>query len=171
MPRRGPRPRRCSTPSPAEATRAGHAFTDGLHNGSLARNAAVFSVTVLGLGWLAWQEGSLAPPTREMLPIAPVAAIGWVLLVVAIGLLVVYHRARFTALVLLGIVGLMISLGFVYFSAPDLALTQISVEVVTIILLLLALNFLPRETPKESSPSAGCATRGSRWSGAWRSPG
>ena len=130
----------------------GHAFTDGLHNGSLARNAAVFSVTVLGLGWLAWQEGTIAPPTREMLPIAPVAAIGWVLLVVAIGLLVVCHRARFTALVLLGIVGLMISLGFVYFSAPDLALTQISVEVVTIILLLLALNFLPRETPKESSP-------------------
>jgi multicomponent K+:H+ antiporter subunit A len=42
-------------------------------------------------------------------------------------------------------------MGFVYFSAPDLALTQISVEVVTIILLLLALNFLPRETPKESS--------------------
>jgi len=64
---------------------------------------------------------------------------------------VVYHRARFTALVLLGIVGLMVSLGFVYFSAPDLALTQISVEVVTIILLLLALNFLPRETPAESS--------------------
>jgi len=44
-------------------------------------------------------------------------------------------------------------MGFVYFSAPDLALTQISVEVVTIILLLLALNFLPRETPQESSPA------------------
>jgi multicomponent K+:H+ antiporter subunit A len=29
-------------------------------------------------------------------------------------------------------------------SAPDLALTQIAVEVVTIILLLLALNLLPR---------------------------
>ena len=134
------------------ATRAGTAFTDGLHNGSLARNAAVFSVAVLALGWIAWQEGGLGPPTREMLPITVIPAIGWVILVVATGLMVVYHRARFTALVLLGIIGLMISLGFVYFSAPDLALTQISVEVVTIILLLLALNFLPRETPKESSP-------------------
>ena len=76
----------------------------------------------------------------------------WLLLVVATGLLVVYHRARFTALVLIGGVGLMVSLGFVYFSAPDLAMTQISVEVVTIILLLLALNFLPRETPVESTP-------------------
>jgi len=53
--------------------------------------------------------------------------------------------------VLLGVVGLFVSMGFVYFSAPDLALTQLTVEVVTIILLLLALNFLPRETPRESS--------------------
>ena len=46
-----------------------------------------------------------------------------------------------------------VALTFVKFSAPDLALTQISVEVVTIILLLLALNFLPRETPRESTPA------------------
>ena len=45
----------------------------------------------------------------------------------------------------------MVSLGFVFFSAPDLAMTQITVEVVTIILLLLALNFLPNKTPVEST--------------------
>jgi multicomponent K+:H+ antiporter subunit A len=45
----------------------------------------------------------------------------------------------------------MVSVGFNYLSAPDLALTQFSVEVVTIILLLLALNFLPNETPRQSS--------------------
>jgi multicomponent K+:H+ antiporter subunit A len=55
------------------------------------------------------------------------------------------------SLVLIGIVGLMVSVGFVFFSAPDLAMTQITVEVVTTILLLLALNFLPNETPIESS--------------------
>jgi multicomponent K+:H+ antiporter subunit A len=43
----------------------------------------------------------------------------------------------------------MVSVTFVYLSAPDLALTQISVEVATVILLLLALNFLPKETPAE----------------------
>ncbi|MAU53013.1 MAG: monovalent cation/H+ antiporter subunit A [Roseovarius sp.] len=134
------------------ATRGATALTDGLHNGALMRNAAVFSVTVLVAGWLAWQGGTVQPPTRAALPVTPVPAMGWLLLVVATGLLVVYHRARFTALVLIGVVGLMVSLGFVYFSAPDLAMTQISVEVVTIILLLLALNFLPRETPVESTP-------------------
>ncbi len=44
----------------------------------------------------------------------------------------------------------MISLGFVKFSAPDLALTQLSVEVVTIVLLLLALYFLPQYTPRQA---------------------
>ncbi|MET4101026.1 multicomponent K+:H+ antiporter subunit A [Roseovarius sp. MBR-78] len=133
------------------ATRAATALTDGVHDGSLMRNAAVFAVVVPVLGWFAWSAGGMAQPTRAPLPVALIPAVGWVLLVVATVLLVVYHRARFTALVLLGIVGLMVSLAFVYFSAPDLALTQISVEVVTIILLLLALNFLPRETPAESS--------------------
>jgi len=54
-------------------------------------------------------------------------------------------------LILIGIVGLIVSIGFVFLSAPDLAMTQITVEVVTIILLLLALNFLPKQTPVESS--------------------
>jgi multicomponent K+:H+ antiporter subunit A len=69
------------------------------------------------------------------------------LLVAATGALVVLHRQRLLVLVLLGIVGLIVSLAFVHLSAPDLAMTQVSVEVVTIILLLLALNFLPRDCP------------------------
>ena len=36
---------------------------------------------------------------------------------------------------------LMVALGFARYSAPDLALTQLSIEVVTIILLVLALFF------------------------------
>ena len=39
-------------------------------------------------------------------------------------------------LILVGAVGLFVALAFVKFSAPDLALTQLSVEVVTIVLLL-----------------------------------
>ena len=52
----------------------------------------------------------------------------------------------------------MISLAFAYLSAPDLALTQLSVEVVTIILLLLALNFLPRRRRWKAAPGGACAT-------------
>ena len=53
-----------------------------------------------------------------------------------------YHR--FAALVFLGGTGLATSLSFVWFSAPDLALTQLAVEVVTVILILLGLRWLPR---------------------------
>lgn len=64
------------------------------------------------------------------------------------------HRRRFVALVLMGAVGLVVSLIFVKFSAPDLALTQLSVEVVTVILLLLALYFLPQTTPADPGGAA-----------------
>ena len=53
-----------------------------------------------------------------------------------------YHRLA--ALVLLGGAGLAICLTFVWFSAPDLALTQLLVEVVTTVLLLLGLRWLPK---------------------------
>lgn len=68
---------------------------------------------------------------------------------------------------MLGVVGLMVSLAFARYSAPDLALTQLSVEVVSIILLILALFFMPDRTPAESSSlrslrdlllSGGCGT-------------
>jgi multicomponent K+:H+ antiporter subunit A len=86
-----------------------------------------------------------------MQPASGVAIAGWIMLVAATIGLVFLHRNRLLALILMGIAGLMVSVGFVFFSAPDLAMTQFTVEVVTIILLLLALNFLPNRTPVESS--------------------
>ncbi|MBX5462475.1 MAG: monovalent cation/H+ antiporter subunit A, partial [Steroidobacteraceae bacterium] len=51
---------------------------------------------------------------------------------------------RLAALIMVGGVGLITSLTFAWFSAPDLALTQISVEVVTVVLILLGLRWLPK---------------------------
>ncbi|MFC3118484.1 hydrogen gas-evolving membrane-bound hydrogenase subunit E [Jhaorihella thermophila] len=84
--------------------------------------------------------------------IAIIPLLGWIGVILATALVVIFHRNRLVTLVLIGVVGLVVSLAFTYLSAPDLALTQISVEVVTVVLMLLALNFLPRETPLESSP-------------------
>ena len=53
-----------------------------------------------------------------------------------------YHRLA--ALIMVGVAGLMTCLTFAWFSAPDLALTQIGVEVVTTVLLLLGLRWMPR---------------------------
>jgi multicomponent K+:H+ antiporter subunit A len=61
-----------------------------------------------------------------------------------------WHRHRFRAVLMLGLVGLMVSLLFALFSAPDLALTQLLIEIATVILILLAMHYLPRVTPAES---------------------
>ena len=45
---------------------------------------------------------------------------------------------------MVGGVGLVTCLTFAWFSAPDLALTQIAVEIVTLVLILLGLRWLPR---------------------------
>ena len=128
-------------------------FTELLHNGAISRYLAVFTVSTTALGVIAWSGGGMPAATREVLPVPILAGIGWVLLVVAAAAVVMLHHQRFTALILISIIGLMVSGGFVYLSAPDLALTQISVETVTILLLLLALHFLPKDTPRESSAS------------------
>ena len=122
-----------------------------LHNGAFTRYAMIFGITVVAVAYHAWITGTVGPATREVQPIGLVEVAGWMMLVAATVGLAAMHHNRLLALILIGIVGLMVSVGFVFLSAPDLAMTQITVEVVTIILLLLALNFLPNQTPGESS--------------------
>jgi len=127
------------------------AITAGVHNGSMARSGAVFAVTIVVAGYAAWAGGAQAPATRDLLPLAAVPLAGWFALMLVTLCLVFWHHQRLVALILIGVIGLIVSVGFVYFSAPDLALTQATVEVVTVILLLLMLNFIPKTTPFESS--------------------
>jgi multicomponent K+:H+ antiporter subunit A len=77
----------------------------------------------------------------------------WLLTLCALAALVVRHRERLEALVYLGVVGLAVSLTFGALSAPDLLLTQLLVEVASILLLLLALNFLPQRSSRTDPPT------------------
>ncbi len=124
--------------------------SEAMHNGAISRYLAIFTVASVALGWIAYSGGGLGSPTRDLLPVPLVVAVVWFMLVSATGYVAVTHHYRFRALILIGIIGLTIAAGFVYLSAPDLALTQISVETVTIMLLLLALHFMPKVTPRES---------------------
>ncbi len=53
---------------------------------------------------------------------------------------------RLVALILLGGAGLITCITFVWFSAPDLAVTQLLVEIVTTVLILLGLRWLPKRS-------------------------
>lgn len=77
-------------------------------------------------------------------------------LVLASGVLVIARHPgrRLAAVLWTGAVGLVVSLTFAHFSAPDLALTQIAVEVITTLLLLVVLAQLP------AAPAAGAMPRG-----------
>lgn len=70
----------------------------------------------------------------------------WWLAVGAAVCTVMLSPHRLAALLCLGIVGLVISLTFVGLSAPDLALTQLLVEGVTLLLMTLALRYLPEQS-------------------------
>jgi multicomponent K+:H+ antiporter subunit A len=89
--------------------------------------------------------------SRELLPASPLAIAVWLLLAATCLALVFTHRQRFQSVVLVGVVGLVTSLTFVSLSAPDLALTQLSVEVVSTVLLLMGLALLPQHSPREST--------------------
>ncbi len=123
--------------------------TRRLHDGSMTRAFAIATITMLAAGVFGFVTGTHTPGARATTPVDPVAYAGFALLGCATVAVAMLHRNRLLALVLVGVVGLMVSVAFVYLSAPDLALTQISVEVATVILLLLALNFLPDRTPAE----------------------
>ncbi|MDO5528882.1 MAG: monovalent cation/H+ antiporter subunit A, partial [Paracoccus sp. (in: a-proteobacteria)] len=62
----------------------------------------------------------------------------------AIGAAVQAKYHRFAAVILMGGAGLVTCVTFVWLSAPDLAVTQLLVEIVTTVLLLLGLRWLPQ---------------------------
>ncbi len=63
----------------------------------------------------------------------------WSIFVLAIiaAVATVRARSRLSAIISLGVVGVAVTLFFVFYSAPDLALTQLLIEVLTVILLVL----------------------------------
>ncbi|WP_093359992.1 monovalent cation/H+ antiporter subunit A [Tropicimonas isoalkanivorans] len=128
-------------------------LSNALHDGRMTKFVAIFAAVTIVAGVYAFANGTYTPGTRAMLTPAAVDYIGAVLLISSTLAIMTYHRSRLLVLVLIGINGLVVSIIFVRLSAPDLAMTQVTVEVVTLILMLLALHFLPKHTPRESSLS------------------
>lgn len=122
-----------------------------IENGSLQRYislllVAMIVVLVAGLTPLSRITGEV-----ELTAVDPLTALGLLVMAGSALLTMGFHRQRLTALLMLSVVGLVVAMVFARFSAPDLALTQLVVEVVSILLMLLVVYFLPAKAPAESS--------------------
>ncbi|MBE2241796.1 MAG: monovalent cation/H+ antiporter subunit A [Burkholderiaceae bacterium] len=107
-------------------------------------------VVIAGLTGLA--SALIVPLTwgdRARVPATPDFALMWVIGgAAALGAAWQAKFHRLAALTLLGVVGLVLCITFAWFSAPDLALTQLAVEVVTMVLFLLGLRWMPKREPE-----------------------
>ncbi|OAE52542.1 monovalent cation/H+ antiporter subunit A [Achromobacter mucicolens] len=123
-------------------------------------------VGTLFVAWLPLRAGGWLDGAVRLTPVDPVFALLWIVggtCALAAAFQAKYHRLA--SLALAGGAGLITCLTFVWFSAPDLALTQLSVEVVTLVLLLLGLRWLPRRIVRddeEESLKATLQARGRR---------
>lgn len=116
--------------------------TKCLQNGHLRHYLLIIIATMGAL--VTWKIDIIAirPMLASVMPVQ-----GYFVLLLAVmavaTCVVVFTRSKATALVTLGVIGFGISLLFTYFGAPDLAITQIVVETLTIVLLFLILARLP----------------------------
>ncbi|WP_043344087.1 monovalent cation/H+ antiporter subunit A [Belnapia moabensis] len=114
----------------------------------------IVAAAFLAGGAVVWFRG-FGPGNLPPSPIDPVLASVWVVGgACALGAATIAKFHRLAALILVGGAGLIVCITFVWFSAPDLALTQLTVEVVTTVLLLLGLRWLPKrvQVPGERGP-------------------
>ncbi|WP_203300105.1 monovalent cation/H+ antiporter subunit A [Marinobacter sediminum] len=126
-------------------------LTARIENGSLQRYGLLLVLSVIAVAAAPLTNLGVFIGENGLSPVDIPTAIGAGVLILCAILTAVFHRDRFTALVLLSVVGLVVALAFARFSAPDLAMTQLSVEVVTIVLLMLALYYMPSWTPLETA--------------------
>lgn len=111
----------------------------------VASTLAVAALPLLKSGWWEQQAGTSAQLGFGLMWAAGGAC------ALAAAYQAKYHRAA--SLMLAGAAGLVTSVTYAWLSAPDLALTQLAVEVVTVVLILLGLRWLPPRIEEYPGPT------------------
>lgn len=114
----------------------------------------------LAAGALPLLAGGFEMPPLVIRGIDPAFALLWAIgIACAVGSALQAKFHRLAALVLLGGAGLVTCMTFVWLSAPDLAVTQLLVEIVTTVLILLGLRWLPKRIKEPESEDIPMKTR------------
>ncbi|MCC4585833.1 monovalent cation/H+ antiporter subunit A [Xanthomonas sp. NCPPB 1067] len=126
-------------------------MTDAVTNGSLQRMLMLLVLSAVVVASMPFLQGGALPVWPAPAPMPLLGWMVWLLMIAcALGSLFLY-RQRLLAVLVLGGTGLAVSLTFVFLSAPDLALTQLLVEMMTLVLMLLAMNYLPERSLPEKA--------------------
>jgi multicomponent Na+:H+ antiporter subunit A len=130
-------------------------FTEGFQNFSLAwtrlfQNGYLRYYVIVIMGFLVILTGynvltglHITIPDDAFAEVTIYEVIVLVIMVAAIGA-AVFTSSRLVAVAALGVVGYGICLVFVFYSAPDLAMTQFAIDTLTVILFVLVLYRLPK---------------------------
>jgi len=129
-------------------------FTERVAAGGIRRSLFWMIVLVVLVGAVPFlgKDAALLSGLPDPQPMPVLGWILWAILVVSAIATVVWHGKRLTALIVIGATGLMVSVIFALLSAPDLALTQLMVEMVTVALMMMALNYLPKQSKQQRTP-------------------
>jgi multicomponent K+:H+ antiporter subunit A len=118
-----------------------------LHAGGIRRSLALTVLAACVALVLPWTQAGLpAIQSGSSMNVNEASTVAWAVWAIAMAAAlgtVLLSGQRLLALLSLGAVGLVLALSFVTFSAPDLALTQLLVEMVSFLLMMLALRYLP----------------------------
>ncbi len=112
-----------------------------LQNGYLRIYLLLTFLFILLVPGVALVRAGLPPIQSSTVPQPYEVILGGVIILAVAG--AVFARTRLSAIVSLGVVGYGIALVFVIFGAPDLAMTQLLVETLTVLLFMLVLRRMP----------------------------
>jgi multicomponent Na+:H+ antiporter subunit A len=113
-----------------------------LQNGNLRSYIiTIVLFTVALLVWLLPRDFPMPDMARMVRPHALTVTV--CLLIIAGALFACLSQSRFNAILAMGVVGLGVAMIYFMFSAPDLAMTQVLVETLTLVLFVLAFYRLP----------------------------
>jgi multicomponent Na+:H+ antiporter subunit A len=115
-----------------------------LQNGYLRRYLIVIMLTAVLLSGTALLGRGALPQPNFLIPDERLFMVGVLGLIVAASVATTIAQSRLAAVASLGVAGFGIALVYVLFGAPDLAMTQILVDILTVVLFILVFYHLPR---------------------------
>ncbi|MDO4581678.1 MAG: proton-conducting transporter membrane subunit [Bacillota bacterium] len=116
----------------------------------MAFSSLAFVLVVLGVMLL---RGALVISFDDLAPISPFEIL-WAVVIIVSAIAICRFDRRIPAIFALGMIGYSVSFFFVIFRAPDLALTQLLVETVSLVLFFLAFRYLPKLFKDKPAPRA-----------------